>query len=258
MLIAQITDPHVTETGAGPAGVDGGASLARAIAAVGTMNPRPEGIALSGDLVERGTAEEYSRLSSLLRDSAVPVWPMPGNHDERASFVRTFPAFAPEDGSEHIRYTVDAGSVRLVMLDSLVPGRAGGALGGVQLDWLERTLAAAAARPTIIFVHHPPPSTGLAHIDRSALADADALAAVVARHACVVRISCGHLHVALALDWAGKTLTVCPSVAHRFALDLSEDGRITPLGGPPAFQLHRWYAGALHTYTVTLNEEGSP
>lgn len=254
MLIAQITDPHVTADGRGAAGIDGGERLARGLARVAAMSPRPAAIVLSGDLVERGERAEYQRLASIVRDCPVPILPMAGNHDDRDLLRIAFPATAPaDDGRWRASRVVDG--VRLVLLDSLEPGRPSGRLGGAQLAWLDRELGATSGRPTIVFVHHPPPSTGLVHIDRSALIDADDLAALIRRHSGVVRVACGHLHVALAMNWAGTTLTACPSVAHRFAVDLADDGRIVARPSPGAFQLHRWRAGVLHTYTVSLDEE---
>lgn len=254
MLIAQISDPHVRADGGGAAGIDGGERLARALARAAARAPRPAAIVLSGDLVERGEHAEYERLAAIVRACPLPIWPMTGNHDDRDAMAAVFPRVARADDGRW-RYAVVVGGVRLIVTDSLEPGRASGRLGDAQLGWLDATLASDAGTPAIVFVHHPPPSTGLTHIDRSALVDADALAQVIRRHRCVVRVACGHLHVPLTMNWAGTTLTACPSVAHRFALDLRAGGRIAARSAPGAFQLHRWRDGALHTYTVSLDEE---
>jgi 3',5'-cyclic AMP phosphodiesterase CpdA len=256
MLIAQVSDPHVTVAGASPgAGVDSHARLAAVLRCIAGLAPRPEAIVLSGDLVEAGTAAEYQRLAALFADSPVPVLAMAGNHDDRDALARALPGHAERFGAHGLHYVVGVGPLRLVMLDSLVPGRPGGALPQGEIDWLDAMLAASRRAATLVFVHHPPATTGLAHIDRSALADDRAFAATIRRHPQVVRVSCGHLHRAVMVNWAGTTLSVCPSTAHQFALDLRSDGRLRPVDEPPAFQLHRWHRGALHTYTMTAEAD---
>ncbi len=68
-------------------------------------------------------------------------------------------AYLPRPGVP-IRYAVEQFPVRLLGLDTLVPGADGGALDAAQLEWLEAQLAAAPGRPTLIFLHHPPVKTG--------------------------------------------------------------------------------------------------
>lgn len=250
MILAQISDPHVTEPGRyGSCRIDSTERLARALARALKIEPGIEGVVITGDLVERGTEAEYRCLARLLRTVRVPCWLLPGNHDRRDSLLTVFPALSCAADAHGIQYVVELRGLRLVMLDSLLPGKPGGLLGSDRLGWLERTLAAS-AMPTVLFVHHPPPLTGLVHFDRSALADADDLALVIRRHRHVVRIACGHLHQSLYVEWAGVPLSVCPSTAHRFELDLRADGRMTAVDGEPALQIHRWYGERFHTYTM--------
>ena len=252
MIIVQISDPHIAPDGTSPgAGVDASANLARALAVVIAMTPRPQGIVVSGDLVEHGTRDEYDRLRQLLDAVDVPVWLMTGNHDDRDALVDAFPALDRHRGRWGLQYTADAGDLRLVFLDSLVEGSSGGALDDARLAWLDERLRES-ARPTMVFVHHPPVATGLPHIDRSALENGDALAEVIGRHRHVVRVASGHIHRALAVAFAGTTLSVCPSTAHQFALDLRGDGRITPVAETPAFHVHRFHDLRVFTYTVPI------
>jgi 3',5'-cyclic AMP phosphodiesterase CpdA len=253
MLFAQVSDPHVCDAVLDPvAGIDARARLVRVLATIGAAVPRVDGIVLSGDLVEQGTAADYRLLASILAGATAPVWLMVGNHDDRDELVRAFPHFGAFVEVGRLRYVIEGDDLRLVMLDSLVPGQPGGALGAEQLGWLDRVLAESAT-PAVVFVHHPPPTSGLRHVDRSALADADEFARVLRRHPQVVRVACGHLHQGLVLNWAETTLSACPSTAHGFALDLAGDGRTTPIASPAAFQMHRWHGGVLHTYTVAVD-----
>src|SRR6476660_803500 len=91
MLIAQLSDLHVRPEGVLYQGVvDSNAMLATAIAHVNALDPGPDLVLLSGDLVDHGTSDEYAMLARLLAALKVPVLAIPGNHDERAALPRTF------------------------------------------------------------------------------------------------------------------------------------------------------------------------
>ena len=252
MVIVQISDPHVTRDGESPgAGVDAAANLASALARASSLPERPNAIVISGDLVEHGSRDEYRRLASLIRDVDIPVWLMTGNHDDREAMIDVFPALARHRVECGLQYEVAVGDARLLLLDSLVEGESSGALGDARLRWLDEALAGD-HRPTLVFVHHPPVTTGLSHIDGSALADGGALEHVIGRHPQVVRVASGHIHRAMSVEFAHTTLSVCPSTAHQFALDLAAHGRIVAVAETPGFQVHRLHAGRLFTYTVAL------
>ena len=79
MILAQISDPHVT-VGAGDAG--SAEALETAVAAVAGFDPRPDAVLLSGDVTEHGTPEEYERVAELLEPLPIPLHAIPGNHDD--------------------------------------------------------------------------------------------------------------------------------------------------------------------------------
>jgi 3',5'-cyclic AMP phosphodiesterase CpdA len=255
MLIAQISDPHVTLPGASPgAGVDSSAQLARAVARIEAMDPRPDAVVLSGDLADRGERAEYERLAALLAPLSMPCWLMVGNHDDRAELRRVFrdlPRLRGEEG--FLQYAVDTPELRLLMLDSLCPGSAAGELCAERLDWLDAELAAAPERPAVVFVHHPPFATGLPLLDEFRLANGDALGAIVARHRSVLLVASGHVHRHAHCRWHGTVALTAPSTAHQFVLELAHDASITPAAEPPGFLLHRYAGGALVTFAVPID-----
>ncbi len=107
------------------------------------------------------------------------------------AYFRSTSTWLGDDG--FVQYAVDDFDVRLVVLDTTVPGEPGGELCARRLQWLDRTLGES-DRPTIIAQHHPPFATGLTMMDRMSLANPEAEAAVIARHRHVQCIISGHFH----------------------------------------------------------------
>jgi Icc protein len=260
MLIAQLSDPHIPAPGKLLYGrVDTAAFFARAVHAVATSEPAPDAVILTGDLVDKGEPAEYAHLRELLAPLPMPVFAIPGNHDTREPFRDAFAGdgYLPRDG--FLQYAVEEYPLRLVALDTLIPGAGGGELCAERMGWLERTLAAAPDRPTLVMMHHPPFATGIEYMDRAGLADATAFAALIARHPQVERIACGHLHRIIERRFAGTIAGTAPSTAHQFRLNLLPGASLRLMFEPPGYQLHLWRDGdGLVTHTVPLGDWPGP
>ena len=256
MLIAQITDTHIKPEGAlAYRRVDTAGFLARAVDHILHLDPRPDVVIATGDLVDGGTAEEYQHLHRLLAPLPMPVYLIPGNHDDRDALRRVFAdhRYLPRDG--FIQYVVDEGPVRLIALDTLLPGSGGGIVDDARVAWLDARLAEARATPTLIFMHHPPFLTGIAYMDEIGLQGAGALADVVRRHPQVERVVCGHLHRTIQARWAGTVAITAPSTAHQVVLDVREDADLGYTLEPPGYALHLWREGlGLVSHVVTVGE----
>jgi 3',5'-cyclic AMP phosphodiesterase CpdA len=241
MLLCQISDPHVTRAGALAYGtLDTPRFLERCVRKILALDRRPDVLVVTGDLTYGGTPDEYGTLADLLAPLPMPVYLALGNHDEREAFHAVFPRYRMlSGGSEFVQYVVDDFAVRLVVLDTVVPGRPGGELCETRLQWLDRTLAAA-RRPTLIAQHHPPFATGIAVMDAMSLAAPEREQAVVAKYPYVERILCGHYHRTIHARFAGTIASVCPSCAHQLLLQLEPDASLRLTAEPPAFQLHLW------------------
>ncbi len=246
MLFAQLSDLHVGLPGSK---VDlayrSAAQLQRAVAHVCALDPRPDAVLLTGDLVNDGTPEEYARLTTLLAALPMPVYVLPGNHDDREHLRAAFAAHGYLPPSGPLCYAVDVGPVRLLALDTNVPGRPFGRLEAPQLAWLEARLAEAPTRPTLVALHHPPFRTGIQRADdEMGLEGADALEGVVRRHPQVERVLCGHLHRPIVKRFGGTVASTCPSTMHQLRLDLRNPAPLELVPEPPALQLHLWREGA--------------
>ncbi|MBI3517713.1 MAG: phosphodiesterase [Proteobacteria bacterium] len=261
MLIAQMTDLHIKPPGQLAYGrVDTAAMLRAAIASLIALRPAPDALLLTGDLVDAGGGAEYALLRALLAPVRCPIYLIPGNHDERAALRAGFADHAylpPGDG--FIQYVIDDHAVRLIGLDTLVPGEAGGRLCTARLDWLAAQLDAAPARPTVVFLHHPPFATGIAHMDRIGLDGAAPFAALIRRHAQVECVLAGHLHRPIQARWAGTVASTAPAPCHQVVLDLNPDGPAHFVMEPPGYQLHRYTPEAgIVSHTVTIGRYPGP
>lgn len=225
--IAHLSDTHVTTGVAAPA-----ACLRRVLDRVLALDPRPDCVVITGDLVERGEAGEYAALAAILDGHPIPLHLVPGNHDDPAAF-----ATAPQV-AEYPFATV-------ITLDSHVPGKPAGLLGAEQLARLDAILAERPGKPAFLAVHHPPIAVGVPLLDGMRLDDGPALAEVVARHPRVVRVLSGHVHRAITAPFAGTLLTVAPSTYRQ----TGPDG---PTDEPPGFLLHVEAEGVWVTQAVAV------
>ena len=243
MLIAQITDLHVRPRGlAANRVVETNMMTERAIDAVIALRPRPEVVLITGDLTDCGLAEEYEQLKIMLRRLDIPFFVIPGNHDRRENLRRVLADYrGVTEDPEFVQFVVDDYPVRLIGLDTLVPGKGEGALCARRLAFLDHALAREREKPTVIFMHHPPFDCGIAHMDRIRLLEgAERLAEIVRPYRNVERILCGHHHRAIEMRFAGTICSISPGVAHQVTFDITEDGPASLVLEPPAYQLHRY------------------
>ncbi|CAB3792339.1 phosphodiesterase [Paraburkholderia fynbosensis] len=244
MLLAQISDLHIKRPGAlAYRRVDTAAYLARCVAALNALEPRPDAVIMTGDLVDQGDPEQYEHLKTLLAPLAVPYFLLVGNHDARIALRAAFPERAElRSGGEFVQYAVDVGPLRLIALDSMVPGQSAGTLCDARLAWLAAQLDAAGNKPTVVALHHPPFACGISHMDSLRLdpAAADKLAALIARHPNVERVICGHVHRPMFVRFGGTIASAVPAPGHQVGLDLRDDGPSAFVMEPPAYALHRY------------------
>jgi 3',5'-cyclic-AMP phosphodiesterase len=259
MLIAQITDTHIRMPGRlAYRKVDTAAMLRPCVRALMALHPRPDLIVHTGDLVDFGEDAEYAHLREILTPLAIEIIAIPGNHDARDPMRRAFADHAHMPRSGFLQFAVRRGPLRIVGLDTLVPGSGGGAVCPERLAWLEATLSAEPKAPTLILMHHPPFVTGIAHMDRLGLAGREGFAAIAERHPQIQAILCGHVHRAIHARVGGRAAMICPSPAHQVALDLTEGGPSAFRLEPPGFMLHRWHDNQLVSHVAVLGDWPGP
>jgi len=261
VIVAQIGDTHIDPARPAASGrIDTAETFSRCIAQINALDPQPDLVLHTGDLVERRTPEEYARFRELAGPLRAPFYAIPGNHDGRDAMRAAFTdaSWMPQDGP-FIQYTIeDAGPLRIVALDCTIPGSGSGELCDARLAWLATRLAESPARPTIVALHHPPFPTGIPEIDRGGFGGLDAFKAIIAEHAQVERIICGHVHRAMQIRFGGTIASTVPSTCYQFALDTSDGAPLAYLMEPPAFALHQWTPHGLLSNLVPVGDWDGP
>ena len=117
----------------------------------------PEFVVITGDLAHEGDAEDYAYIRKLLDEGSAligaPVYVVLGNHDHRPAFRSGFLGELPTE--EPYYYAHDIQGLRLIGLNSQIPGKHNGRIDEEQLAWLKAQLETPAPKGTIIALHHP-------------------------------------------------------------------------------------------------------
>jgi Icc protein len=260
-LLLQLSDLHIREPGRLAYGrLDTAPFLQQAVDSILRLPQQPDAVVITGDLTDFGRAAEYAHLRGLLARLNMPVYLMPGNHDDRAQLRASFPRHAYLGASGFVQFSVAVGGLQLVALDTVVPGSSHGSLCAERLQWLANTLDQHRDRPVVIAMHHPPFTTLIGHMDDIGLLQgASELEALVAQHPNVERIVCGHLHRGIQVRFGGTLAMTVPSPAHQVCLDLAPDAASAWTLEPPGFGLHALSSsGPLVSHTVASGRFAGP
>lgn len=203
--LIQLTDLHIGPGGDDdPGPVDTLAVLDRALQAVQRSGLRPSAVLFTGDLTENGAPAEYRRLRAVVdpaleRIGARAVY-VAGNHDDRAALREHL--LDEEPSTDPLDRVTWFGDLRVVALDSTVPGLDYGELRPEQLDRLRAELASPAPAGTVLALHHPPlPSAAPLAASIELVGRADLGAAIAGTD--VRAVLAGHTHVLSAGVLAG-------------------------------------------------------
>ena len=244
MRIAHISDTHIGVPP--PARSDREADLARAVAALCELRPRPDVVIHTGDAANSGRPAEYDRLRALLAPLPMPWFVVPGNRDRRRHMraVLGAPGVAVAEPAAPLDFAVDVGPLRVIGFDTTSRSTNMGAAGRERIAALDAMLRAAAGRPVVLAVHHPPFVIAGARDPRH-FADWDealALDAMLARHRHLRLVLAGHVHRFAAGRVGGAPAFTVPSLAH----DLRKGTGAPAAARGPAWAIHDLDAGMHH------------
>jgi Icc protein len=257
ILIAQITDTHVVDPdGDDELWVDNNGRLAEALDSVAAERPPVDALLATGDLTNDGGSAEYDTLVSMLAGVSVPLLVLAGNHDDRAAIRERF-EHLPWVDAEHASWVTTIAHVRVVGLDSSMPGREGAVFDDDRGAWLRSVLSEEVDGPTILATHHPPFETGIAWMDRAGFEGVERLAAVLTDHP-VERVVCGHLHRPITASISGIPVQVAPPTVQSVLLDLAPSSSPAIIRDPAGYLVHRVDGGEIVSHTRFIATGESP
>jgi 3',5'-cyclic AMP phosphodiesterase CpdA len=213
----QLSDLHLARPGQLLAGVDPMRQVRDVLARIEQLGVTPAFIVVSGDLSEDGSAESYEAINEVLKELGAgdtPVRLALGNHDDRATFYRVVLGEERCDHQDPYHHSQLIDGLRVIVLDSTIPGEVAGAVGPTQLSWLETQLGEPAPRGNLIVLHHPCRLASPAHhYPAFIVRQAADLEAIVARHRDrVVGVLAGHSHQANSAPFGGTMHVTAPAV----------------------------------------------
>ncbi|BAJ73316.1 predicted phosphohydrolase [Microbacterium testaceum StLB037] len=237
---------------------DTAANLRRTLDAAESTGIRPDAIVFTGDLTDLGEPEAYRALREAVepwaeRLGAPVVW-VAGNHDERPALHAEL--LDVEASLEPVTGVWDLDGLRIIALDSTVPGWHHGDLDAAQLQWLRDELATPAPLGTILALHHPPLPTHIPFFDILELRDQPGLAAAIAGSD-VRAILAGHLHYSTSGTFAGVPVSV--AAASCYTMDLARPAdEVNGMDAGQSFHLvHVWDDTITHAVVPVVDADTS-
>ena len=245
-FLLHLSDTHLLGGGSRLYGtVDAASHLRELLAELEGSRGRPEAIIFTGDLADKGEPDAYERLRAMVepvaaRLGAQVIWVM-GNHDDRGAFRSGL--FAEQPSTRPVDRVYDVNGLRVITLDSTVPGHHYGEVTGAQLDWLAEELATPAPHGTILAMHHPPLPSVLDLAVAVELREQSGLAEVLLGSD-VRSIIAGHLHYSSTGTFAGIPVSVASATCYTQDLNVPVGGT-RGRDGARAFNL-------VHVYGTTV------
>lgn len=251
-LLLHFSDTHFVADGLLYGGVDGRDRFARLLAGIGASGLRPDALIFTGDLTDSGDPQAYGALRDVVepfaaRLDAPVIWLM-GNHDHRPALRSVLLGEPPEETPLHRCYRL--GGLRVITLDTSVPGHHHGELDDGQLAWLEAELSRPAPEGSILALHHPPIPMVQDLAVLTELRRQDRLAEVVAGRD-IRLILGGHVHFPSSSLFAGIPVSVAPSTCYTQDLTVPVGG-IRGRDAAQGFNLVHVYPHTIVTSVATL------
>jgi len=237
MIIAQISDTHIAVDI--PEAEQRMWDLARSIANINTLDPAPDVIVHTGDIVHSGQPDEYALAASTLAKARAPVYVVAGNKDNRANLHEAFSSrgyLAPE--ADFIDYAIDDYPVRLIVLDTLSSSSNRGDFCAERVRRLIDLIDAETTKPVAVFTHHPPfvVTVGPHPLHFEAPEPMSRLQQALQRSGRVVAVFSGHVH----RPAAGHVGNIPASVVPCIATTLRKGDYPPHMKSRPIYHVHRF------------------
>jgi 3',5'-cyclic AMP phosphodiesterase CpdA len=237
MIIAQISDTHIAlDT---PDADQRMRDFASTVTDINALDPAPDVIVHTGDIVHNGRADEYGKAVATLAKARVPVYVMVGNKDDRANLHEAFSGCGYlSANSDFIDYAIEDFPVRLIMLDTLNPASNKGDFCPGRVARLIELIDAETSKPIVVFTHHPPfeVSVGPDPVHFEPPNTMVELRRALQHSGRVIALISGHVHRAASGHVGSIPATIMPCVA----TSLRKGDYPPAMRARPLYHLHRF------------------
>jgi 3',5'-cyclic-AMP phosphodiesterase len=258
MIIAQISDTHIALDS--PDADQRIRDFELTIADINALDPAPDVIVHTGDIVHNGRHEEYIQAMATLAKARAPVYVLAGNKDHRGELLEAFSACGYlARNFDFIEYAIDDYPVRLIALDTLSSGSNKGDFCRVRVRHLIDMIDAETTKPIAVFTHHPPFEVTVGpdplHFERpEAMSE---LRRALQHSGRVAAIFSGHVHRAA----AGHVGSISATVVQCIATTLRKGEYPAQMQTRPVYQVHRFdpiWGFVTETRIVGTTSEANP
>jgi Icc protein len=237
MIIAQISDTHIALNT--PDADQRIRDFERTVADINALDPAPDVIVHTGDIVHHGRQDEYAAAVAILAKARAPVYVLAGNKDDRANLRAAFSVggyLAPD--SAFIDYAVEDFPVRLIAVDTLSPGSNKGDFCSERVRRLIDLIDADTAKPIAVLAHHPPfeVAVGPEPLNFETPETMSRLRRALQHSGRIVAVFSGHVHRGAAGHVGSIPATVMPSIA----TTLRKGEYPAHLKRHPVYHIHRF------------------
>jgi 3',5'-cyclic AMP phosphodiesterase CpdA len=254
-VIAHISDTHLLGGNRKLfSTVDVASNLTRVLDRLRAGDQQIDALVFTGDLADIAEVDAYRWLRSQVEPVAAElgaelVWVM-GNHDERLTFSREL----FDDESDAVQGRVyRVGGLRIITLDTSVPGYHHGAITDAQLEWLSAELRASAKNGTVLAMHHPPLEAHNPFVRMIGLDERDRLATVIAGTD-VRTILAGHLHYSSFGQFAGIPVSVASATCYTVDVGADKSLLLSAVDGAQSINLvHVYKSEIVHSIVPVEN-----
>jgi Icc protein len=214
MIVAQISDTHIAlDT---PDADQRWRDFEATIADINALDPAPDVIVHTGDIVHNGRADEYAVAADILADARAPVYVLAGNKDDRTRLRETFSSrgyLAPD--SPFIDYAVEDWPVRLIAVDTKHADSNKGDFDADRVGRLIDMIDVETTKPIAVLAHHPPFEVlvGPERFNFETMEAMSRLRAALQHSGRVIAVFSGHVHRGTAGYVGAIRATVMPSIA---------------------------------------------
>lgn len=213
------------------------------------QHPDADGLLLTGDISQTGSTQSYEVFNSVIRDCPLPVYAVPGNHDNPIHLRSVIPN-APVD---QIRL-IDLGETTFILLNSFVAeGKNHGELPENMLFQLKQQLDISSNSHNVVVIHHPPILTQSRWLDELGLLNRQSLMNCLHQYQKPITVICGHVHQEINRHVDNVHIVATPSTGYQF-IPNSDDMRRTDTPDPAYRYLELTAQGISRTNVHYINQ----